>query len=130
MNCEHSKHELMAFVDGELGLHEATEFTRHLEECEVCRGELEKLKKIPGIVREAVEAQERVRFDRAHFQGFGAFSLDFEIVYYVLNRDYNIYMDIQEQINLGLVERFEKEGIEFAYPTQTLFVAKEDASVT
>jgi small-conductance mechanosensitive channel len=91
---------------------------------------LDKLKKIPAVVREVIEAQEPVRFDRAHFQGYGAYSLDFEIVYYVLNRDYNMYMDIQEQINLGLFERFEKEGIEFAYPTQTLFVAKEDASVT
>jgi len=91
---------------------------------------LEKLKKIPGVVREVVEAQERVRFDRAHFKGYGAFSLDFEIVYYVLDRDYNRYMDIQEQINLGLYERFEEEGIEFAYPTQTVYVAKENASVT
>jgi len=91
---------------------------------------LEKLKKIPGVVREVVEAQERVRFDRAHFKGYGAFSLDFEIVYYVLDRDYNRYMDIQEQINLGLYERFEEEGIEFAYPTQTVYMAKENASVT
>ncbi len=90
----------------------------------------EKLRKIPGIVRAVVEAQEQVRFDRTHFKEYGAYSLDFEIVYYVLNRDYNIYMDIQEQINLALYERFEAEGIEFAYPTQTLFVARENASVT
>jgi small-conductance mechanosensitive channel len=86
---------------------------------------LEKLKTIPGIVREVIEAQEKVRFDRAHFKEYGAYSLDFEVVYYVLSREYNTYMDIQQQINLGLFERFEKEGIEFAYPTQTLFLTKE-----
>jgi small-conductance mechanosensitive channel len=43
----------------------------------------------------------------------------------VLNRDYNIYMDIQQQINVALYERFDAEGIEFAYPTQTVFVAQE-----
>jgi small-conductance mechanosensitive channel len=89
---------------------------------------LEKLKAVPAIIREIVEAQPRVRFDRAHFRGYGAFSLDFEIVYYVLDRDYTKYMDTQQQINLALFERFEKEGIEFAYPTQTLYVAKEEAS--
>jgi small-conductance mechanosensitive channel len=89
---------------------------------------LEKLKAIPGLIREIIESQPKVRFDRAHFKQYGAFSLDFEIVYYVLNSDYNKYMDTQQQINLALYERFEQEGIEFAYPTQTLYVAKEEAS--
>lgn len=84
------------------------------------------LEKIPGWLKEIVESQERVRFDRAHWAAFGAFSLDFEIVYYVLAPEYNIYMDIQQAINLAIHRRFEDEGIEFAYPTQTLFVSKED----
>jgi len=82
----------------------------------------DKLKRIPGIAREAILEQEQVRFDRAHFQAYGAFSLDFEIVYYVLSPDYNRYMDIQQAINLRIHERFEQEQIDFAYPTQTLFV--------
>lgn len=82
----------------------------------------EKLQAIPGIIREIVEGSEEARFDRSHFQKYGAFSLDFETVYYVLSPDYNRYMDIQQDINLSLFERFEREGIEFAYPTQTLFV--------
>jgi small-conductance mechanosensitive channel len=59
----------------------------------------------------------------------GAYSLKFEIVYYVLNSDYAVYMDVQQQINLALYERFPQEGIEFAYPTQTVFVARESAGV-
>ncbi len=75
---------------------------------------------IPGTVRTAVEHQQGVRFDRAHFKGFGASSLDFEVVYYVLSPEYNTYMDIQQAINLEIMERFEAEEIEFAFPTRTL----------
>ena len=85
----------------------------------------DKLRAIPEIVREAIEAQESVRFDRAHFQTYGDFALIFECVYYVLTNDYNIYMDIQQAVNLIIYERFGQEGLEFAYPTQTLFVQRE-----
>jgi len=84
----------------------------------------EKLSAIPGMVREIVEAQEQTRFDRAHFSKFGDFALIYEIVYYVKIPDYNAYMDIQEAINLEIYRKFQEQGIEFAYPTQTVFVAK------
>lgn len=83
---------------------------------------LEKLKRIPEIIREAIEAQEKARFDRSHFQKYGDFALIFESVYYVLDSDYALYMDIQQAINLQIFEQFEREGISFAYPTQTLYV--------
>ena len=41
--------------------------------------------------------------------------------------DYNTYMDVQQAINLRIHQRFEEEQIEFAYPTQTLFVVKQEA---
>ncbi len=87
----------------------------------------EKLKRIPDMIRAAVEAQEKTRFDRAHFKAFGDFSLNFETVYYVLDRDYTVYMDIQQAINLHIHEQFEAERIEFAFPTQTLYVVKQEA---
>jgi small-conductance mechanosensitive channel len=83
----------------------------------------DKMRRIPVMIREIVESQDRVRFDRAHFQGFGDFALLFEVVYYVLSREYNVHMDIQQSINMTLLERFAAEGIEFAYPTQTVFVS-------
>ncbi len=78
-------------------------------------------------LRAAVESlgEDEVRFDRGHFQSYGDFALIFEIVYYVLGPDYNLYMDCQQAINLFIHRRFEEEGIEFAYPTQTLFLVKE-----
>ena len=88
----------------------------------------DKLKKIPGIIRQAVEGQDKTRFDRSHFKGYGDFALDFETVYYVLEPDYNVYMDIQQAVNLAIHERFEQETIEFAYPTQTVFVQRIGAS--
>lgn len=81
-----------------------------------------KLEKIPAMIRKILEDTGDIRFDRAHFQSFGDFSLIFEIVFYVLSSDYNDYMDKQHAINLTIIDRFEKEGIEFAYPTQTVFI--------
>jgi len=86
----------------------------------------EKLKVIPEIIKEIINSVEDTEFDRAHFASYGDFNLVFEIVYYVLSRDYNKYMDVQQEINLAIKKRFEDEGIEFAYPTQTLFINKEN----
>jgi MscS family membrane protein len=83
-----------------------------------------KLKNVPQIVRRIIEGSTNTRFDRAHFKAFGDFSLVFEVVFYVLSADYNIYMDIQQQINLKIFEAFEREQIEFAFPTQKVFLQK------
>lgn len=83
----------------------------------------EQLRKIPQMAANVIQSLEQTRFDRAHFSSFGDFSLDFEIVYYVLSPEYNVYMDIQQQINLALLEQFTANSIEFAFPTQTLYVA-------
>ena len=82
----------------------------------------QKVAAIPGMIREAIEKQPQTRFDRAHFQKYGDFALVFEAVYFVLAADYNIYMDTHQAVNLELYERFAREGIDFAYPTQTLFI--------
>jgi len=84
----------------------------------------DKLERIPDMIREIIEAQEPVRFDRAHFASFGDFSLNFETVYWVLDRDYALYMGVQQAINLALFRKFEEEEIEFAYPSQTIFLEK------
>lgn len=83
---------------------------------------------IPGILREIVQAQEKVSFDRAHFKSYGPSSLDFEVVYIVKTPDYNFYMDVQQAINLAIFERFEREHIPFAHPTQTLHIASAELS--
>lgn len=85
------------------------------------------LKTIPQTVRSIVEAQDRVRFDRSHFSRFADFALEFESVYYVLSADFNTHMDIQQSIYFALHEAFERAGIEFAYPTQKLWLRSLEA---
>jgi len=87
------------------------------------------LKKIPVLVEEIISKIPDTTFDRAHFYSYGDFSLNFEIVYYVHDRDYKKYMDIQQEINFRLKEIFEQEGIEFAYPTQTIFLSRENNQI-
>lgn len=82
----------------------------------------DQLEEIPALVEEIITQQADVRFDRCHFKSLGDFALVFEIVYYVLVPDYAIYMNIQQAINLAIMRAFADRGIEFAYPTQTVFV--------
>ena len=87
---------------------------------------LAQLKKIPQIVEEIITQIPETTFDRAHFASYADFSLNYEVAYYIDNRDYKKYMDIQQEINFQLKEAFEKQGIEFAYPTQTVFLVNEN----
>jgi small-conductance mechanosensitive channel len=84
----------------------------------------EKLELIPGLLRHAVELQEKTRFDRAHLKACGPHSYVFETVYFVIDPDFNVYMDIHQAINLEIIRAFEREEIAFAYPTQMLYLAR------
>ncbi|UCC95927.1 MAG: mechanosensitive ion channel family protein, partial [Candidatus Omnitrophota bacterium] len=83
---------------------------------------LEQLKMVPGLIEKSIKHVKDTVFDRAHFFSYADFSLIFEIVYYVVGSDYNKYMDIQQEINFAIKKEFEAQSIEFAYPTQTLYV--------
>jgi small-conductance mechanosensitive channel len=86
---------------------------------------LQHLREIPRLLAEVVKEQPGVEFDRAHFAAFGDYSLLFEVVYHVLSSDFTVYMDTQQAINLAVFEAFKQRGIDFAYPTQKLFVEPE-----
>jgi len=88
----------------------------------------ETLKAIPALVKEIIVGVEQTRFDRAHFKEFANSSLNFEVVYYVLSQDYAVFMDIQQTINLAIKEAFDARGIEFAFPTQTLYLQNQAKS--
>lgn len=83
-----------------------------------------KLQKIPKIIEGIINKIDKADLDRVHFKEFGDFSLNYEIVYHIANKEYGTFMDIQQKINLELVKIFKKEKIEFAFPTQTVFVKK------
>jgi small-conductance mechanosensitive channel len=82
----------------------------------------DKVEKLPGMLRAIVEAQQAVRFERAHFARYSDFALIYEVVYWVLSPDYGIYMDIQQRINLAVYRALQDEGVAFAYPTQTIYL--------
>ena len=88
---------------------------------------INKLKKIPDIIKGVIDPEKLEyvdKLDRVHFTEFGDFSLNFDIVYYVKSKDYVKYRDTQQEINFAIKEAFEKEGIEMAFPTQTIFLNK------
>ncbi len=80
-----------------------------------------KLRKIPKLVKEIISAVKETRFDRAHFNRFDDSALNFDIVYYMETNSYKKYLDAQQRINLNILEKFAKEGIEMAYPTQIVY---------
>jgi small-conductance mechanosensitive channel len=80
----------------------------------------ERVAAIPGRVRALVEAQAATRFDRAHFFEFTEAGLRIEVVYFVLDPDYNLYMDVQQAINLGLLEALRRDGVSFSFPGRVL----------
>jgi len=80
----------------------------------------ETLEKVPGIVRRIIEAQDKARFERSHFFAFGESSLDFETIFWMKTPDYNVYMDVQQAVNLALMRELAALEVQFAFPTRTL----------
>jgi small-conductance mechanosensitive channel len=86
-----------------------------------------KLKKIPDIIKKIIDPEKLEyvhKLDRVHFTEFADFSLNFDVVYYLRTKDYVKYRDTQQEINYAIKEAFEKEGIEMAFPTQTIHINK------
>lgn len=79
---------------------------------------------IPDIVEKIIRNVDQTSFDRAHFAKFGESGLIFEVVYYVLSGDYNLYMDIQQKINFALLKELSARKVSFAYPTRTVYLTK------
>jgi small-conductance mechanosensitive channel len=82
------------------------------------------LANISVILSSIVNENLRARLVRCNLKELGKFSIDFETVFYVLSNDYNIYMDVLEEINLKIKEIFDKKGIVFAYSAEKLFFEK------
>ena len=88
----------------------------------------ETLKKIPLLIQKIVDETEDATFSRAHFANFGSYSLNFEVVYFVLGGDYDHYMDFNQRINLGIKDGFEHLGVSFALPMSMVQVVNSQPS--
>jgi small-conductance mechanosensitive channel len=83
---------------------------------------VDKLARIPQILRETVTARAKTRVDRTHFKGFSDSALVFEVVYFVLDPGYNAYMDVQQEINLEIMRAFEANDIDFAFSQPSVLI--------
>ena len=88
---------------------------------------VEKLRTIPEVIKTIIEGIEKTTFGRSKFKNFGDFSLNFETIYYIESPDWTEHADIQQQVNFAIKEAFEKMGIEFAFPTSTVYLKQETA---
>jgi small-conductance mechanosensitive channel len=82
-------------------------------------------KQIPEILREVVESN-GAQFIRAGFNNFAASSLDFHLVFDIESDDVEVMFRARHDIGIAIIDRFAREGISFAYPTQTTFTAAPD----
>jgi small-conductance mechanosensitive channel len=85
--------------------------------------------RVLSVVANIIRSMAGVKLDRVHLVSFDNASLNFDVVYIVGNSDYTQYMNIQQAINLQMMKEFERLGVQFAYPTQTLFVQDHNGIV-
>ncbi|PZQ23695.1 MAG: mechanosensitive ion channel protein MscS [Sphingopyxis macrogoltabida] len=88
----------------------------------------EQLRALPALLQAQVEAEGH-EFVRSSFIGFGASSLDFELVADVHSDNYNEVIAARTEIGIRIFEEMTKGGYDFAYPTQTSFTAAPDGTM-
>jgi small-conductance mechanosensitive channel len=84
----------------------------------------ENLQKIPQILKDIIETQKKVTFNRAHLKSYSDSAIVYEVVYTINTADFSLYMDIQQSINLEIFSQFRDLDIHFAYPTRTVWMDK------
>jgi len=83
---------------------------------------VEKLERIPEYIKKVIDKTKMASLGRVHFSHLGPFGLEYEIVYFIDTGDYEKYVDIQQQINYGVLETFMKEGIKLSYLGEKVFL--------
>ena len=89
---------------------------------------VDQMKAIPTWVEQIIDAVPNASFNRCHFTEFGDSSLNLELVYYIDTRDYTTALNAQQAVNLGIMERFAREGVEFAFPSRTLYLDSDSTA--
>ena len=84
---------------------------------------VETLRAIPGMVNDVAAAIDKVSLDRVFFTRFGDSSLNYEVTFTYPGRNLDEALRAQQELSLGIMERFAAENIIFAYPTTTVYFA-------
>lgn len=88
----------------------------------------EMLARIPDVARACVEAEPKCVLVRCVFAAFAPSSLDFDFLFDVYSNDVEEALAANHRVLIAVVQAFSREGIEFAYPTQTSFTAAPDGT--
>ena len=80
----------------------------------------DKLRNATAIIQSIIASKPLARVERCHFMDITSMSLNIETVYFALTDDYNVHMDLKQEILIEIYAAFEREGLSFAHPTQTL----------
>ena len=80
-----------------------------------------KLELIPTLIQELFTDREHTELKRVHLTSLGDSSIVYTYRYTIFSQDYELYLNVQQNVYLDLIKLFRKHKIEFAYPTQKLF---------
>ena len=90
------------------------------------------LRAVVDGIRRLLDEHSSVEHDsvRVRFLRLGAFSLDVDVFAYVIARDWNHFLEIQEQFLFAITGIVEKAGTEIAFPSQTMYVTNTSGALT
>jgi small-conductance mechanosensitive channel len=86
-------------------------------------------RKIPDLAKAIVTRQDKAAFLHCWLVNLGQSSLDFELLFDVIDADVEVFNRVRHEVCITLLETFAREGIEFAYPAQTTFTAAPDGTL-
>lgn len=91
----------------------------------------EKTQRAVEIIKNVLSKISEVNSDpekppRVYFSDFNDWALNIYMSYWVKPPDYWLYQEVNERVNFEIMKRFEAEGIGFAFPSQTLYLKKDD----
>jgi small-conductance mechanosensitive channel len=81
------------------------------------------------VITEPIEAIKNCKLVRCSATAFGPSSIECELVYDDRSRDPDTLARHKSAVILAVKRAFEREGIDFAYPTQTTFTAAPDGTM-
>ncbi|MDC0257181.1 mechanosensitive ion channel family protein [Crocinitomicaceae bacterium] len=80
----------------------------------------EQMEKAMKLLRDIIVANDKVTDEPLiSFNTWGDFSMGILVIYYIKSDDY--ILSAQSEINLEILKQFNAEGLEFAFPTQTIY---------
>ncbi len=88
----------------------------------------EEIKKVVEAIQKYIDEHKQTNQDgKVKFMDFGASSLDIMVLYFIDTMDYDQFLNVKQEINYKIMEIVESCQTDFAFPTQTIHLQKENA---